>query len=220
MEENETHLLRSWAGDFGLELREDHMRAFSVFLSELEFWDKKINLTGLPSRERIVKELLLDSIIPAPFLPDMGSLLDVGSGAGFPAIPLKILKPMLGFHLVEVRSKRVAFLKEVIRKIRLSDVSVFRGRIETSGELLSVEGYDIITTRALAPLKKTLAWCIPYLRAGGIMVTFLGTRAQEEVKRSSIEMENHRLTILKSLPYKLPAKKDSRTIYIFKRSSL
>lgn len=220
MEKNEIHLLRSWAGDFGLKLREDHIRAFSVFLSELEFWGKKINLTGLSSRERIVKELLLDSIIPASFLPDMGDLLDVGSGAGFPSIPLKILKPTLRFYLVEARSKRVAFLKEVIRKIPLSDVSVFRGRMEASGELLSVEGYDTITARALAPLKETLTRCVPYLRTGGVMVTFLGTQAQEEVKRSSMEIEKYGLTILKSLPYKLPDKKDSRTICFFKKNAL
>ncbi len=100
-DKREVEKFRSLLNRFGIELSWDQTHKVGIFLDELEEWSKKFNLTGLSSRQSIINELLIDSMMPAPFIPDKGNLLDIGSGAGFPAIPIKICKPGLQCQLME-----------------------------------------------------------------------------------------------------------------------
>ncbi|MCD6296131.1 MAG: class I SAM-dependent methyltransferase, partial [Deltaproteobacteria bacterium] len=102
LQKEEIDLLRSCALDYGATLTTPQIDLINIYLHELWEWNKKINLTGLTSRERILRELLIDSLIPSPYLPEKGNPLDVGSGAGFPANPLKNLSPGIKMHLMEV----------------------------------------------------------------------------------------------------------------------
>jgi len=104
---DEIKLLGDKALDYGIELSWQQLELFHVYLEELWDWNQRINLTGLSTREKIVIELFLDSLIPAPFLPKKGRMLDVGSGAGIPGLPLKIYTPQLKTHLLEANSKKV-----------------------------------------------------------------------------------------------------------------
>ncbi len=124
------HSLHSKALDYGISLTEHQLSLFQIYLDELWDWNHRINLTGLSTRERIIIELFLDSLIPAPFLPENGRMFDVGSGAGLPGVPLKIFRPHLEVHLLEANSKRVSFLKQVIRLLSLRKIEVMKGRIE------------------------------------------------------------------------------------------
>lgn len=162
-------------------------------------------------------DLFLDSIIPAPFLPQKGILLDVGSGAGFPGVPIKIHSPQIQVHLLEANSKKVSFLKQILRLLGLKDIEVIKGRIEKDGHRLYSEGYNLITARALAPLPRTLTWCAPFLRPGGLLVSFLGSGAEEDLRQSQKVMERHQLLLNKMVPYFLPGKRAKRNIVIFKK---
>jgi 16S rRNA (guanine527-N7)-methyltransferase len=231
---DELRLLSDGASDYGIELSQHHLDLFHIYLDELWEWNRRINLTGLSTRDSIVIDLFLDSLIPAPLLPRKGRLLDVGSGAGFPGLPLKIYNPLLKTDLLEANSKKVSFLKQVIRLLGLSDIDVIKGRIETDvltferpalkgpsleGHTLYPTGYHLITARALADLPQTLAWCAPFLFPDGLLVGFLGSRAEDDMKKSQRIMEEHSLVLFDMIPYILPGKSYTRNTVIFKKTA-
>jgi len=220
LQKEENDLIRSCALDYGATLTTPQIHLINIYLHELWEWNKKINLTGLTSRERILRELLIDSLIPSPYLPEEGNLLDVGSGAGFPAIPLKILSPGLKMHLMEVNSKKVSFLKQVIRITNLDDIEIIRGRIEKDKALLWSEGYDIITARALADLPQTLTWCAPHLKTEGLIFRFQGSQVEKALKEGSGVIHAHGLVLYKTVPYRLPGKDSIRHLLIFRKDKL
>ena len=217
LNEKEKNLLQTWLCNFGIELSGPQIRLLGIYLDELLLWDKQINLTGLTSRDKIIKELLLDSLIPSPFLPEKGHLLDVGSGGGFPGIPLKITQKETSFHLIEAKSKKVNFLKQVIRLLGLQGIEVIRGRIEEDKGVLRPEGYNIITARALAHLPQVLTWCAPFLIPGGMFVNFQGSRFERALKESSYIMKREQLFLYKSISYTLPEKDFPRHVLLFKK---
>jgi 16S rRNA (guanine527-N7)-methyltransferase len=210
-------LLKDRVQDYGIALSDHHLNLFRIYLDELWEWNAHFNLTGLSSRERVVTELFLDSLIPAPFLPKEGKMLDVGSGAGFPGLPLKIYIPRLNTTLVESNSKKVSFLRHVIRMLRLKETEVVRGRVEKWGEDMPHPGYDLITARALAGLGQIFAWCVPLLIPGGRRVSFRGSGADEDLREHQNLMKKYRLSLHRKIPYSLPGKRTKRMTVIFKR---
>jgi len=188
-----------------------------VFLEELTAWNKHMNLTGLSSTQRIMDELVADSLMPAPYLPDEGSLLDVGSGAGFPAIPLKICRPAMKFFLMEPNLKKGSFLKQVIRLCGLTQIEVIRERIETPSRPLPFTRCDIITSRAMAPLPKLIGWCMPYLTPGGMLVAFLGNRFEDILSECEPLMKEENLFVDELRPYTVKSKRPERCLLILKK---
>ena len=202
---------------FGLKLSWDQTHKLGIFLDELEEWSKKFNLTGLASRQSIINELLIDSMMPTSFMPGNGNLLDIGSGAGFPAIPIKICKPSLQCQLMEPNSKKISFLKQIIRLAELEKIDVIKGRIEDEEGLLHPEGYDVITSRGLAPLPQFLTWGAPHLTPGGLIVAFLGSQSKEALKKSADVIRKNNLFLFKSISYSLSGKSSERNLLILKR---
>ena len=220
MYQHEILLLREKSLDYGVELSEEQLGLFQIYLDELCAWNRRVNLTGLSHRERMVFELFLDSVVPVPHLIEKGRLLDAGSGAGFPGIPLKICKPGLSAHLLEANAKKVSFLKQVIRLLNLDETEVIRGRIEKDVDRLHPDRYHLITARALAPVAQTIAWCAPLLRPGGHLISFIGSRIEDALKENQHIMEEHGLTIYKRIPYALPGRASERTTIIFERREI
>ena len=220
MYQNEILILREKSLDYGVELSEEQLGLFQIYLDELCTWNRRMNLTGLSRRERMVFELFLDSVVPVPHLTETGRLLDAGSGAGFPGIPLKICKPGLSAHLLEANAKKVSFLKQVIRLLNLDETQVIRGRIEKDVDSLHPDRYHLITARALAPVAQTIAWCAPLLRPGGHLVSFIGERIEDELRQNRQVIKDHGLTISKRISYVLPGRASERTTVIFKRREI
>ena len=189
-----------------------------IYLNELWDWNQRVNLTGLSSRERIAIELFLDSLIPAPYLPKSGKMLDAGSGAGFPGLPLKIMMPQWDMCLLEANRKKVSFLKHVIRLMKMQGIKAVKGRIEAKESKTLTGGYDIITARALAPLRQTVAWCAPLLRPEGLLVSFLGAESREALTEAEEVMKSYRLVLDKAIPYILPGGKKERHTLILRRA--
>jgi len=203
---------------YGIHIHDNKAELLSVFIQELEEWNKKINLVGTGNIERIINELVIDSLLPLKNMPAHGSVLDIGSGGGFPAIPLKICCPDLLFHLVEPLDKRVSFLKQVVRSAQLKDIVVIKGRIEDISSSLITSGYEIVTSRAMAPLAKTIEICGSYVKNEGILICFQGDDAVNFIETSRKEAEIYGLQLEEIKPYKLPGLKKYRHIIIFKKT--
>jgi len=217
LKSNETYHIHSWSRNLGIDLTFFQVRLLRIYLEELCEWNRKFNLTGLKSRQKIIKELLLDSMLPALYLPHRGRLLDIGSGAGFPGIPLAVCRPELVVTLLEPNMKKVSFLKQIVRLTRLSHVHVIRGRMDQDTDLLHPEGYQVITARALASLPELLRWCVPHLVSGGLMVHFQGHGFTEVPDRYSTLISQYDLSLYRTIPYRIPGKHSRRAIRIFRK---
>jgi len=216
---DEIDAFRALLSNRGIHLNPDQWVQLDVFLNELELWNQKINLTGISSRRRMMEELLFDSLLPTPFLPDRRTLLDVGSGAGFPAVPIKICKPRLRCQLIEPHKKKVRFLRQVIRLARLRDIQVIEGRMEEVGEALIRQGYDVVTSRAFLPLPALLSLCGPHVAPGGCMAAFLGGRADALIQESAEVIKRYGLVPFKRIAYPLPGKGTKRDILILRKEA-
>jgi 16S rRNA (guanine527-N7)-methyltransferase len=176
-----------------------------------------MNLSGITERGRMISELFLDSLVSVPYLPIKGRMLDVGSGAGFPALVIKVLLPDLKLYLVEANSKKTSFLKQIIRLLKLNDIEVINGRIETEGDKLRLDGFDIISARALANLNQIINWCSPLLSKNGLLVYFSGSRVDDSLTDAEYLMKDQNLTIAQAIPYSLPSIQDRRNIVILEK---
>jgi 16S rRNA (guanine527-N7)-methyltransferase len=210
-------LLAETAAAFKIHLSSSEIHLFRVYLLELWEWNMRFNLTGLKTRERMVIELFLDSLIPAPFLPEEGSMLDAGSGAGFPGVPLKIINPRLDTWLLETNGRRVRFLKQIVRSLNLQGLRVIQGRVESPGEWACVKGFHVITARALADLRQIVLWCSPLLRQDGFLVAFMGAEGERIMEQNKQILAGRGLWVDKHLPYLLPGKKTKRHTFILKK---
>ena len=189
----------------------------SIFIKELTAWNRHMNLTGLSSTRRIMDELVADSLMPLPYFPDTGICLDVGSGAGFPAIPLKICRPAMKFFLMEPNLKKGRFLRQIIRLCGLKQIEVIRERIEMLSQPLPFEWCHIITSRAMAPLPRLVKLCAPYLAPGGLMVAFLGNRFEDILAECKPLLKEKGLFVHDSKPYILKGKELKRNLLVLKK---
>jgi 16S rRNA (guanine527-N7)-methyltransferase len=214
---NEIRLLWTEAKEYGIDLSEYQLGLFQTYLDELWEWNQRTNLTGLSDRKRIAFELFLDSLIPAPFLAQRGTLLDVGTGAGFPGIPLKIYRPRLVVHLLDSNFKKGNFLRQAVRLLGVNEAAVITERIEEAEDSLLPEGYHIITARALAHFGQALlTWCAPKLAPGGLFVSYLGGRAEAELRANQEIIDEHNLVLHKDISYVLPGMHTKRMAVIFR----
>jgi len=145
-------LLKDCSDGMGIHLSPEQLKKFEIYLEQLKIWNHSVNLTSITNDEEIVIKHFIDSIaglIPEQ-IPDGARLLDVGTGAGFPGIPLKIARPDLQITLVEPVQKKVSFLYSLVGMLRIKDVTIFYGSCEEFREgLASEQAFDRITTRAL-----------------------------------------------------------------------
>lgn len=165
--------------ELGLRLGESACRQLLVYADEVARWTRRVSLTGFKEPERIIRDGILRSLRLLPLLPerDRARLADVGSGAGFPGIPLKIARPGLDVTLIEASRRKESFLLHAIRLLGLEGISCLRVRVEALGEQSGVLGsFDAVTARALAPLSEAVALLTPLLAHGGILVVPQGKR--------------------------------------------
>ena len=165
------------AAKLGLAVSEEQAGLFAVHAREMALWNRRINLTAVTDPFEMAVKHYLDAIAAIPFIKPGASLLDVGSGAGFPGIPLKVMRPSLNMALLEARRKRANFLKHVLRTLDMVDVSVRHQRLEKEAELISPEnGFDVIVSRAFSNLESFAVQALPLLNPGGCLVAYKGAR--------------------------------------------
>jgi len=156
---------------------------FDIYLKELLEWNQKFNLTAITDPDEIRKRHFAESLALLPHLSPLtahASLIDIGPGAGFPGIPIKIARPDLKLTLVEATRKKTEFLKHIVKTLNLKDVEIIWGRAEEVAKTRKGE-FDLAVARAVAELKILASYCLPFVKPGGLFVAFKGAKAQTEL---------------------------------------
>jgi 16S rRNA (guanine527-N7)-methyltransferase len=218
MRPEDRQLLIKGANEFGVILSEKQVSLFDVFLEGLWSWNRQLNLTGISKKRQMITKLFLDPLVALPHLSPRGTVLDIGSGAGIPGLPLKIGREEFEVHLLESKAKKISFLKNMIRKLDLTGIEACKGRAEQKDDLPTLlHCYDIVTVRALAPLKKMINLCSPYLEPGGLLVAFKGLRVDREIEESRQLMKQFNFKIGKKVLYSLPETQGRRCLLILEK---
>ena len=207
-------LVEEGAGSLDIHIDRKITDQFSIHATELIKWNRKINLTTITDPVEVAVKHFLDSIASARVMPLCGRMLDIGSGGGFPGIPLKILIPSLSVTLIDASRKKVSFLKHVIRNIKLNNIDAHHVRAEDLANKGTLKKrFDIVVCRALSSLDKIVSQALPLLAKDGIIVAMKGKIFESEIE--SAGKYNLSFTVKK---YKLPFLELERTLVIISAS--
>ena len=192
--------------EFGL--NEQQISKFQRYLELLLEWNEKFNLTAITDKDEIEEKHFIDSIELIKFFDVKNkTLLDVGSGAGFPGIPLAIVEPTLKITLLESNGKRVSFLREVVNDLDLKNVDIIQGRSEDLG---TREKYDIVTARAVKELNVLLEITFYLVKVGGYFIAYKSSGIDEELLNAKHAFKCLQIDEYKKFEYFLPKSKNSR----------
>jgi 16S rRNA (guanine527-N7)-methyltransferase len=205
-------ILREEAERIQIILNDAQIRAFGLYLEELTAWNKKINLFGRRNDRDIVIKDFLDSLMIAKYLPEGSTIIDIGSGAGFPGIPIKISRQDLKVGLLEIRGKRISFLKHMIRILNLDNLKVISSEDEGYKSF-----FDFSVSRAFGSARKFVDASEPYLGINGIILLMKGKNGEEELKRELPVLENKGWMIHFKDKFKLPVIGHERAIFGLKK---
>ncbi|MGA7828183.1 MAG: 16S rRNA (guanine(527)-N(7))-methyltransferase RsmG [Geobacteraceae bacterium] len=172
-------VLRSCAATFGINLSVDEQKLFNVFAEELKKWNRRINLTAIKDDREIVIKHFADSFSLISCLAMKGKLLDIGSGGGFPAIPLKILLQGLSVVSVDAVEKKILFQRHVARVLQLQDFQAIHSRVEDLTTNFA-EQFDIVVSRAFSDLTSFVGLALPLLKNTGRIIAMKGREGKEE----------------------------------------
>jgi len=217
------NILIDGAQKIGINLNKEQIKKFSQYLELLIQWNQKINLTSLKTPQEIIIKHFLDSIscikVFDKYIDIEGiSIIDVGTGAGFPGIPIKIACPSISLSLLEARKKKTIFLEKIVEEMNFQRVEILNGRAEAFGKCPDYrEKYDIALSRAVALLSTLCEYCLPLIRVGGLFVAQKGRSYKEEIDKALktvqllggelIGVENVRIPFINQERYLLVIKK-------------
>jgi 16S rRNA (guanine527-N7)-methyltransferase len=209
-------ILANGAEEIGLCLSTQVIESYLVYIEELKRWNTRINLTALTDDLEIGVKHFLDSLTVAPYLHGVKCFLDIGAGAGFPGLPLKILSPAIELLLLEASQKKVFFLRDIVRLLNVEGVEVVHGRAE-SREITKryAERFDLVLSRALADLPTSLHLALPYTQKGGRIVGMRGKKGEEEAR--AVDLDALGLDLIEVKKLTLPFVKEDRVLLVFQR---
>lgn len=175
----------------GIELSAEQISQFKTYFEMLVEWNEKINLTAVTELEEVYLKHFYDSITPLFYatIEEGASLCDVGAGAGFPSIPMKIIRPDLKITIVDSLNKRITFLNELTAVLKLDKIHLVHDRAETFGQHQARHMFDVVTARAVAQLNVLAELCLPLVRTGGQFIVMKGKKAPEEMEESQFALD-------------------------------
>lgn len=206
-----SRLLSEGVAEFGLHLDDVQLDRFARFASELAKWNRKINLTSITGEKDVVVKHFIDSLSVAAFVSLNGSLLDVGSGAGFPGIPLKILKPELKVCSIDAVEKKIIFQRNVARQLGLDNFTAIHAR----GESFNATGgnlFEIIISRAFSDLPAFVSIALPLLKEDGVIVAMKGADGRNEAEAAKEKLCELGVKITDVREFELPFTGDCRSL--------
>lgn len=173
------------SSNLNVNITESQIEQFVLYMRILQKWNENINLTTIIKDEDILQKHFIDCLTILPYINKKSNLIDVGTGAGFPGIPIKIVKQDIEVTLLDSLNKRVNFLQEVITNLNLSNIKTIHGRAEDSGKNPNLrEKFDVAISRAVAPLNILVEYLMPLVKKGGQCICMKGNNIEEELKSS------------------------------------
>lgn len=215
---NPLSLLSDQAAVLGISLFREHISKFDIYLRELKSWNEKFNLTAIKDEQGVVIKHFLDSLTPLKFVKRGSALLDIGSGAGFPGIPLKIVEPSLNVTLLDSVNKKISFMRHMIEVLKLTGVEAIHTRAEELAK--TREGtYDVVISRALANLSDFIKLGEPFLKPDGVLIAMKGSKADEEVKEAAKMMGKKKMQLRSIERLSLPLGAGERSLVIIEKAN-
>ncbi len=211
-----------------IEISDDQINCFEKYYELLIEKNKVMNLTAITDKEDVIVKHFIDSIALIPYLLDKGininnklKIIDIGTGAGFPGLPLKIMMPDVKFTLLDSLNKRVSFLNEVIDELKLKDIEALHGRAEDyASDNKYREKYDICVSRAVANLSTLSEYCIPFVKEDGFFISYKAGESEEEINNSKNAIKILGGKINKVEEFVLPGTDASRVFVFIRKQEL
>ncbi|MGX9136570.1 16S rRNA (guanine(527)-N(7))-methyltransferase RsmG [Rummeliibacillus sp. JY-2-4R] len=202
----------------GIELSEKQIQQFHTYFETLVEWNEKMNLTAITDQPSVYLKHFYDSISAAFYIDfnKVQSLCDVGAGAGFPSIPIKICFPHLHITIVDSLNKRIQFLNYLSNALQLEHVNFVHSRAEDFGQQVAYrEQFDMVTARAVARLSVLSELCVPLIKAGGRFVAMKAASGEEELQDAKKAITTLGTKLGEKFEFLLPIENSERTIYVF-----
>ena len=212
--------LKDAADKYGIILSEKQLEQFDQYFQLLIEWNEKINLTAITDPKEVAIKHMIDSLscYDPKIIKSGFSIIDVGTGAGFPGIPLAIYNRSLKVTLFDSLKKRLTFLESVMDELQLTNCTTLHGRAEDLSHQDYRESFDIATSRAVARLPILLEWTVPYVKEGGYVIALKGAIYEEEVGESNKALSTLKAKIEEVRTVTLPTLDDKRAILYIKKT--
>jgi len=211
-------LLVRGSRELGIELTPEMVYRFGLFCDELMLWNRKINLTAIRDEAEIAVKHFVDSLTVLPFLEGRSSLLDLGSGGGFPVIPLKIVHPDIDAVSVDAVEKKILFQRQAARVAGLEHFTALHERGERLTEIYPGR-FDVIVSRAFAEIPTFVGMVLPLLATGGIIVAMKGRGGADEAAFARPYLDEKGVKVTSINEFSLPMVGDARCLVILERST-
>lgn len=209
-------LLYKAVAKLGLELTEQQYGACGVLLQELLRWNKKINLTAITGRDEMTVKHLIDSLYLVPELKPGDRVLDIGSGAGFPALVLAIARPDCLVTSIDAVGKKISFQKHISRLLKLTNLVALHGRVEALTVERSAE-FNLVASRAFSSLSQFLSLAAPLTSVGGRLISMRGSNGEQEASQLLDEVTAAGFVVEPAVSYCLPMKMGERSLVIMRK---
>lgn len=200
----------------GVTLSDQQIALFEAYVGELKKWNNKVNLTAITKDKEIAIKHFVDSLSLSPYITGGDRLLDIGSGAGLPIIPLKIINPEIEMVSVDAVAKKIHFQRHIIRLLNLQNIEALHTRIEDLHKSHQ-HSFSVITSRAFTRLDRFISLAAPLLTENGILVAMKGDQADNEIAASDEIICASGFTVTATHRYTLPQNMGERVLTIIKR---
>lgn len=210
------NLIKSLFLKYNYELSDFQTEQFERYFSFLIEENKKYNLTAITEPNEVVIKHFIDSILPEKEIPQNARVIDVGTGAGFPGVPLKILRPDIKLTLLDSLQKRINFLNQLLEKIKINDVKTIHSRAEDYVKETR-EKFDIALSRAVASIPTLSEYLIPYIKVGGKVLMYKGNKIEEELKEGAFALKTLGCSVSKILDFDLKEVDSKRFVLILNK---
>jgi 16S rRNA (guanine527-N7)-methyltransferase len=216
-------LLIEGAARLGVAMNREQAGQLALHGRQLLEWNQKVNLTAITDPEQIAVKHFLDAIAPLNHIPAHGRILDIGTGGGFPGLPLKVMRPGIPMTLIDGVRKKISFVQEMIRQLGLQRIEALHTRAEAlAGQAAYAQGFQTIVCRALTDMDRIVKLAVPLLAPGGCILAYKGPQAKAPAgsadRPASIDAGGRRFRAT-LMAYRLPRLGDPRTIVVWQSLS-
>ena len=201
----------------GKDMNDQQVINFEQYLGLLLKWNRAYNLTAINDPIEVFDKHFADSAMALQLIPEDVKIVDIGTGAGFPGIPIKILRKDVKVTLIEATEKKVTFCEHVIRELKLNGIKVINGRVEDENVRKAAGKFDFVISRATLKLGKYAQVAEPYLKRGGYMIAMVGSSWADDFDKGISKIKKAGLKLIKVHEYRLPMSQSERALLVFEK---